>query len=115
MDQTLFNLKLGLYRYRAIWILIYEASYTKYTFKCVEKPSLILAFTSPRRGIEAAFFLRITEHCVSFPFAVMVNVARIAYGKDVVHKDGDSYDVGTTGKYDSDRNLYSNIQTRATP
>jgi hypothetical protein len=72
----------------------------------VEKLSLIVAFTSPRRGIEAEIFLHITEYCVLFgaEFAVKVNVARIAYGKDVVHWDGDSYDVGTTGKYDSDRN-----------
>lgn len=74
----------------------------------MEKLSLIVAFTSPRSGIEAA------GCCVSFPvnstfaaeFAVMVNIARIAYEKEC-----DSYDVGTTGKYESVRNWYSNIQT----
>jgi hypothetical protein len=43
--------------------------------------------------------------------AVMVNVPRITYEKEVVHWDGDSCDVGSTGNYGSDRNRYNNIQT----
>jgi hypothetical protein len=90
VDQARFNLKLGLYRRRAVWILKYDANYAEYSFKHAENLSLIVAFTSPRRGIEAAFSFRITEWRVSFvcysfsfnntfaaEFAVMVAVTRL--------------------------------------
>jgi hypothetical protein len=54
MDQSRFNLKLGLYKYRAVLILKYDAIYTKYSFKHMEKLSLVVAFASSRRVFSAS-------------------------------------------------------------